>query len=55
MALYGGSYDTFRPSFEYGGSQGKWDYFVDGSYDQNCSGIENPTAQQKAIHDQTDQ
>ena len=55
MALYGGSYDTFRPSFEYGGSQGKWDYFVDGSYDQNSLGIENPTASKNAIHDQTDQ
>jgi outer membrane receptor protein involved in Fe transport len=55
MSLYGGSYDTFRPSFEYGGSQGKWDYFVDGSFNQNSLGIENPTASKNAIHDQTDQ
>jgi outer membrane receptor protein involved in Fe transport len=55
MGIYGGSYDTFRPSFEYGGSQGKWDYFVDGSFDQNSLGIENPTASKNAIHDQTDQ
>ncbi len=55
VELYGGSYDTFRPSFEYGGSQGKWDYFVDGSFDQNSLGIENPTASKNAIHDQTDQ
>jgi outer membrane receptor protein involved in Fe transport len=53
--LYGGSYDTFRPSLEYGGSQGKWDYFVDGSFDQNSLGIENPTAGKNAIHDQTEQ
>ena len=53
--LYGGSYDTFRPSLEYGGSQGKWDYFVDGSFDQNSLGIENPTASKNAIHDQTEQ
>ena len=33
--MYGGSYDTLRPSFEYGGSQGKWNYFMDGSYDHN--------------------
>src|SRR5208283_4258301 len=26
--MYGGSYDTIRPSFEYAGSQGKWNYFV---------------------------
>ncbi len=53
--LYGGSYDTFRPSLEYGGSQGKWDYFVDGSFDQNSLGIENPTPSHNAIHDQTEQ
>jgi outer membrane receptor protein involved in Fe transport len=55
LDLYGGSYDTFRPSFEYGGSQGKWDYFVDGSFDRNSLGIENPTASKNAIHDQTEQ
>jgi outer membrane receptor protein involved in Fe transport len=55
VGIYGGSYDTFRPSFEYGGSQGKWDYFVDGSFDQNSLGIENPTPTKNAIHDQTDQ
>ena len=45
VSLYGGSYDTFRPSFEYGGSEGKFNYFVDGSYDHNELGIENPTPQ----------
>ncbi len=53
--LYGGSYDTIRPSFEYGGSQGKWNYFMDGSYDHNGLGIENPTPSHNAIHDTTDQ
>jgi outer membrane receptor protein involved in Fe transport len=53
--LYGGSYDTIRPSFEYGGSQGKWNYFMDGSYDHNGLGIENPTPSHGAIHDTTDQ
>jgi outer membrane receptor protein involved in Fe transport len=53
--VYGGSYDTVRPSFEYGGAQGKWDYFMDGSYDHNDLGIENPTPSHDAIHDQTDQ
>ncbi len=53
--LYGGSYDTFRPSFDFGGRQGKWDYFVDGIYDQNSLGIENPTPSKNAIHDQTEQ
>ncbi len=53
--LYGGSYDTVRPSFEYGGTSGKWTYFVDASFDHNSLGIENPTASHDAIHDVTDQ
>jgi outer membrane receptor protein involved in Fe transport len=54
-SIYGGSYDTVRPSFEYGGTQGKWNFFVDGSYDHNALGIENPTPSHDAIHDKTDQ
>ncbi len=53
--VYGGSYDTIEPSFEYGGSQGNWNFFVDGSYDHNDLGIENPTPSHNAIHDYTDQ
>jgi outer membrane receptor for ferrienterochelin and colicin len=53
--IYGGSYDTIRPSFEYAGSSGKLSYFIDGSYDHNALGIENPTASHDAIHDNTDQ
>jgi outer membrane receptor protein involved in Fe transport len=55
VEMYGGSFDTIRPSFEIGGSQGKLNYFVDGSYDHNDLGIENPTASHDAIHDTTDQ
>jgi outer membrane receptor protein involved in Fe transport len=53
--IYGGSFDTIRPSFDIGGAQGKWNYFVDGSYDHNGLGIENPIATHDAIHDTTDQ
>ena len=53
--MYGGSYDTIRPSLEYGGSQGKWNYFIDGSYDHNDLGIENVTPGSDPIHDATDQ
>ena len=53
--MYGGSYETLRPSFEYGGTQGKLSYFVDGSYDQNGIGIENPTDSAIPIHDNTAQ
>jgi len=53
--MYGGSYDTLRPSFEYGGTQGKLSYFVDGSYDQNGIGIENPIDSAIPTHDDTKQ
>ena len=53
--IYGGSYDTIRPTFEYGGTSGKLSYFIDGGYDHNALGIENPTASHDAIHDVTDQ
>src|SRR5665213_2559156 len=53
--VYGGSFDTIRPSFEYGGSLGKWNYFIDGSYEHSGLGIENPTPSHSAIHDDTDQ
>jgi outer membrane receptor protein involved in Fe transport len=55
VGVYGGSYDTFRPSFEYGGSEGKFNYFIDGSYDHNELGVENPTGSSTAIHDETEQ
>ena len=53
--VYGGSFNTFNPTFEYGDTAGAWDYFVDGSYNQNDLGLENPTSSASAIHDQTEQ
>src|SRR6266436_3167519 len=35
LSYYGGSHETIFPSFEYGGSQGRLNYFVLGSYDSN--------------------
>jgi outer membrane receptor for ferrienterochelin and colicin len=55
VEVNGGSYNTFHPSFGYGGSTGNSNYFVDGSYNHNGIGIENPTASSKPIHDTTDQ
>ena len=55
LSLYGGSFGTVRPTFSSSGSAGKMSYFVDGSYDHNDLGIENPTAAARAIHDTTDQ
>src|ERR1700733_12251147 len=55
VSYYGGSHETINPSFEAGGSQGRFSYFVLGSYDQNDLGIENPTSGYRALHDYTEQ
>ncbi len=52
---FGGSFDTLREGFEAGGSAGKATYFVDGSFDHDNLGIENPTASATPVHDLTDQ
>ena len=44
ISFYGGSHETINPSFELGGVQGKFHYFVEGSYDSNTLGIESPTS-----------
>jgi outer membrane receptor protein involved in Fe transport len=55
VSLYGGSRQTFTPSFDYGGSIGNSEYFVSARGDWNGLGIENPTPSLNAIHDQTQQ
>jgi outer membrane receptor protein involved in Fe transport len=55
MDVYGGSFNTFHPSFEYGETHGPWDYFVEGSVDQTDLGLENATNTVNAIHDHSDQ
>ena len=55
LSYYGGSHQTIFPSFQFGGSQGRLNYFVLGSYNQNDLGIENPTGGYHAIHDYTEQ
>ena len=39
LSLYGGSYDTFQPSAQVGGTDGRLDYFVTTSYNHNGLGI----------------
>ena len=55
ISLYGGSHDTFTPSFDYGGSFGNSEYFVTARGNWNSLGLENPTAAHEAIHDRTEQ
>jgi TonB-dependent receptor-like protein len=54
-SVYGGSFDTIMPSFEYGGVTGKTNYYITASYLHNGIGIENPTPTANPIHDDTDQ
>ena len=55
VSIYGGSRQTFTPSFDYGGSVGNSEYFVSARGIWNDLGIENPTPALNAIHDQTQQ
>jgi outer membrane receptor protein involved in Fe transport len=55
VGIYGGSYDTFQPSAEYGGNAGGYNFYVAGDYLQNSRGIEPPTPNYNAIHDDTQQ
>ena len=53
ISLYGGSHQTFTPSFDYGGSVGNTEYFVTARGNWNALGLENPTSSPDAIHDHT--
>jgi outer membrane receptor protein involved in Fe transport len=55
VSLYGGSWQTITPSFDYGGSVGNSEYFVTARGNWNDLGLENPTPGLNAIHDQTQQ
>jgi hypothetical protein len=55
VSYYGGSHETISPSFQVGGSEGRFSFYGLGSYDQNDLGIENPTGGYHAIHDYTEQ
>jgi outer membrane receptor protein involved in Fe transport len=55
FSLYGGSRQTFTPSFDYGGSFGNSEYFVSARGNWNGLGLENPTPGLNAIHDETQQ
>ena len=52
VEFYGGQRSTIQPSFEYGGSEGKLNYFVTGQYASTSRGVEPPTSGPSPIHDQ---
>ncbi len=51
VSLYGGSFDTVNPSFQYGSHEGAWDYYFTGSFEENGQGIENPVNSTGPLHD----
>jgi outer membrane receptor for ferrienterochelin and colicins len=55
LSIYGGSHSTFQPSAEYGGSDGKFTYFISGDYKEDNLGIESPNGSSDPIHDHTGQ
>ena len=55
VSVYGGSFGTIQPAFEYGGSSGAYSYYVTGDYKQNNLGIESPDGSSNPLHDHTRQ
>jgi hypothetical protein len=55
LSIYGGSHGTVYPSFNYGGSAGRLNYFVSGDFLRNDLGIESPDGSSNPMHDHTKQ
>ena len=55
VSFYGGSNSHMEPSFQYGGADGKWTWYLEGDYTHDTLGIENPTPMVNGIHDNTNQ
>jgi outer membrane receptor for ferrienterochelin and colicins len=55
VSIYGGSHGTVEPSFNYGGSARRLNYFVSGDFLRNDLGIESPDGRSDPIHDHTKQ
>jgi outer membrane receptor protein involved in Fe transport len=55
VSVYGGSHNTLEPSFDYGGSSGRLNYFISGDYMDNSLGIEAPYSTHTPDHDRTKQ
>jgi outer membrane receptor protein involved in Fe transport len=55
VGVYGGSHGQIAPSFDYGGSDGGFNYFVSGDYTTDALGIESPDGSSNPLHDRTKQ
>ncbi len=55
LGFYGGNYNTYQPSFELAGTQGKFSYYLTGAFLADAIGIENPDREDYPVHDHTEQ
>jgi outer membrane receptor protein involved in Fe transport len=55
IEFYGGQRETLQPSFELGGTAGKFSYYLTGTYYHSTRGIEPPTPGPTPTNDTTDQ
>jgi hypothetical protein len=55
VTLLGGQRNTFQPSFQYGGCNGKLSYYVSSLYDQSDTAFSSATPGPTAVHDHTNQ
>ena len=55
LSLYGGSNDTIHAAAEYGGGSGALDAYATVNAEHSALGIENPTDERTALHDDTNQ
>jgi outer membrane receptor protein involved in Fe transport len=55
ISMEGGSRGYLQPTFSYGGTYGRTDYFFTGDFLRNPVGIENPTGSFNASHDVSNQ
>jgi outer membrane receptor protein involved in Fe transport len=55
VSMYGGQRDTMQPSFQYGGCDGKFSYYLSGLYNRSNSAFSSATPAPDAIHNHTDQ
>ena len=55
VSMYGGQRNTIQPSFQYGGCDDAFSYYVSGLYSQSNSAFSSATPAPDAIHDHTNQ
>lgn len=55
VTLLGGQRNTFEPSFQYGGCNGKFSYYFSSLYEQSDTAFSSATPGPTAVHDHTNQ